>query len=49
MGMKGLCQICALINQHDINCRSAGKKQEFDGETYTIEELTENRCGPLSR
>jgi hypothetical protein len=25
--------------------RSAGKQQEFEGETYTIEELTENRCG----
>lgn len=23
--------------------RSAGKKQDFEGETYTIEELTENR------
>jgi aspartate-semialdehyde dehydrogenase len=25
------------------SARSAGKKQEFEGETYTIEELTENR------
>lgn len=25
--------------------RSAGKKQEFEGVSYTIEELTENRCG----
>jgi hypothetical protein len=24
-------------------CRSAGKKQEFEGVEYTIEELTENR------
>lgn len=26
--------------------RSAGKKQEFEGKQYVIEELTENRCGP---
>lgn len=25
-------------------CRSAGNKQDFDGETYTIEELTADRC-----
>jgi len=29
---------------HNVPHRSAGKKQEFEGETYTIEELTENRC-----
>lgn len=27
------------------NRRSAGKKQEFEGVEYTIEELTENRYG----
>jgi hypothetical protein len=26
-----------------ILCRSAGKKQEFEGVEYTIEELGENR------
>jgi len=26
-------------------CRSAGKKQEFEGEEYTVEELTEKRWG----
>ena len=28
-----------------VSRRSAGQKQEFDGHTYTVEELTENRCG----
>lgn len=31
-----------------VVCRSAGKKQEFEGEEYTIEELTENRCAALT-
>ncbi|KAI8462667.1 MAG: aspartate semialdehyde dehydrogenase [Monoraphidium minutum] len=29
------------------SARSAGKKQEFEGETYTIEELTENSFGDV--
>ncbi len=31
------------VFQPHPSSRSAGKKQEFDGHTYTIEELTENR------
>ena len=36
---------CTPYSSHreDWDCRSAGKKQEFDGETYTIEELTDKR------
>ncbi len=33
---------CCIVSPRD---RSAGKKQEFEGVSYTIEELTENRCG----
>lgn len=29
--------------------RSAGKKQEFDGNTYTVEELTADRCVRTNR
>jgi hypothetical protein len=34
-------QVVAWHNNND--CRSAGKKQEFEGVEYTIEELGENR------
>lgn len=35
---------CKRIEVHwPWPCRSAGQKQEFEGETYTVEELTEKR------
>jgi hypothetical protein len=38
----------SALPQRRYTHRSAGKKQEFDGATYTIEELTENRWGVSS-
>lgn len=36
--------VCVTVKQTPPR-RSAGQKQEFEGHTYTVEELTENRCG----
>jgi hypothetical protein len=43
-------ELTAFISAHPAAFlhRSAGKKQEFEGHTYTIEELTEERCARAS-